>query len=135
MTTDRKYVRLRENGRRLASQREDLIAAGVDPAKLAVPLHPIEPRPRRAGRHAELSPALDLEEAQHARDLAGVWLLVAVACLAAFLGCAATAGAMMVVTQDLTWHAIVAGVAAIGWFIGAIAAARITDRLYRQARA
>lgn len=31
---------LAEEGRRLASQREDLIAAGVDPTLLALPLHP-----------------------------------------------------------------------------------------------
>ena len=31
---------LAEQGRRLASQREDLIASGVDPAELAIPLHP-----------------------------------------------------------------------------------------------
>ena len=135
MTTNRKYVRLRERGRQLASQREDLIAAGVDPAELLIPVHPVAlGRSRRAARHAELPAALDLEEAQHARDLASVWLIVAVACLAAFAGCAATAGAMMIVTQDLTWHAIVAGVAGIGWFAGALAAARTTDRLYRQAR-
>lgn len=33
-------ARLAEEGRRLASQREDLIAQGVDPVRLAVPLHP-----------------------------------------------------------------------------------------------
>lgn len=33
-------VLLAEQGRRLASQREDLIAQGVDPADLDVPLHP-----------------------------------------------------------------------------------------------
>lgn len=33
---------LAEQGRRLASEREDLVAAGVDPAVLAVPLHPRE---------------------------------------------------------------------------------------------
>lgn len=31
---------LAEQGRRLASEREDLVAAGVDPAQLEVPLHP-----------------------------------------------------------------------------------------------
>lgn len=31
---------LAEQGRRLASQRDDLIAAGVDPSALAVPIYP-----------------------------------------------------------------------------------------------
>lgn len=31
---------LAEEGRRLASRREDLIAAGIDPSLLAIPLHP-----------------------------------------------------------------------------------------------
>lgn len=36
-----RYVRaVAEEGRRLASEREDLIAAGVDPTTLLVPLHP-----------------------------------------------------------------------------------------------
>lgn len=36
-----RYVRaVAEEGRRLASEREDLIAAGVNPAVLAVPLYP-----------------------------------------------------------------------------------------------
>ncbi len=36
-----RYVRrVGEEGRRLASEREDLIAAGVNPATLLVPLHP-----------------------------------------------------------------------------------------------
>lgn len=33
---------LAEQGRLLASERDDLIAAGVDPSDLAVPLHPTE---------------------------------------------------------------------------------------------
>lgn len=33
---------LLEQGRRLASQREDLIAAGVDPADLLIPLAPLD---------------------------------------------------------------------------------------------
>jgi hypothetical protein len=36
----RQRRRLAEEGRRLASQREDLIAQGVDPAELEIPLHP-----------------------------------------------------------------------------------------------
>lgn len=33
---------LAEQGRRLASERDDLIAAGAEPSELAVPLHPTE---------------------------------------------------------------------------------------------
>lgn len=132
MIENRKYVRLREQGRRLASQREDLIAAGANRAELLVPLHPIEPRSRRVGRHADLE-SLDTER-QHARDLARVWLIVAVACMAAFVGCIATAGAMLVVAQEPTWHVWVAATAGVGWFVGAFAAAAHTDRLRRWAR-
>lgn len=128
----RKYVRLREQGRRLASQREDLIAAGVDPAELLVPLHPIELRSRRAGRHADLD-SLDAER-QHARDLARVWLIVAAACFASFVGCVATTGAMLVVAQEPTWHVWAAASGGVGWFIFAFAAAAHTDRLRRWAR-
>lgn len=132
MTTNRKYVRLREQGRRLASEREDLIAAGVDPTELAVPLHPIELRSRHVGRHADLT-AMDTE-AQHARDLARVWIIVAVACFASFLGCVATAGAMLVVAQEPTWHVWAAATGGVGWFIFSMAAAAHTDRLRRWAR-
>ena len=37
---DPNLAALAEQGRRLASQREDLIVAGANPADLAVPLHP-----------------------------------------------------------------------------------------------
>lgn len=62
-------VLLAEQGRRLASEREDLIAAGADPAELVVPLHPdnaaaeVTPAVRRAaqtllmtehGEHADM---------------------------------------------------------------------------------
>ena len=36
---------LTEQGRRLASNRDDLIARGVDPAHLLVPLHPDDEEP------------------------------------------------------------------------------------------
>lgn len=132
MTENRKYVRLREQGRRLASEREDLIAAGVDPAELINPLHPIELRSRHVGRHADLL-SLDAER-EHARDLARVWLIVAVACFASFAGCLATAGAMLIVTEEPTWHVWAAATAGVGWFIFAFAAANHTDRLRRWAR-
>lgn len=135
MTTDRKYVRLRERGRRLASEREDLIAAGVDPAELLIPLHPVEPPvPRGVARHAAQPFRVVTREQEIARDLARVWLIVAVACFAAFAGCLAAMGAMLVVTQAPTWHAWAAGIAAVGWFTGAFGAAVTTDRLYRSAR-
>lgn len=47
---------LMEEGRRLASQRDDLIAQGIDPAELAIPLAPGPAGPLdpdcRAGKHA-----------------------------------------------------------------------------------
>jgi hypothetical protein len=133
MTPDRKYVRLREQGRRLASRREDLIAAGADPADLLIPLHPDQPsRSRRVARHAQpLDP--DVEK-RHARDLARVWLVVVVACVAAFAGCIATAGAMLTVTQEPTWHVWAAATAGIGWFVAGCAFAAHVDRLHRWAR-
>lgn len=41
------YDELMENGRRLASERDDLIAAGVDPADLIVPIAPVSRRCRQ----------------------------------------------------------------------------------------
>jgi len=38
--TDTQPNDLAEQGRRLASKRDDLIAAGVDPSDLLIPLHP-----------------------------------------------------------------------------------------------
>lgn len=50
--------RLMENGRRLASERDDLIAAGVDPAELAVPIAPVDLSARDGVIfHAESRPA------------------------------------------------------------------------------
>lgn len=46
---------LGEEGRRLASEREDLIAAGVDPSLLEVPLHP------DVGRCSECGEALSVD--------------------------------------------------------------------------
>lgn len=46
-------VALLEEGRRLASEREGLVAAGVDPAELAVPLAPVPVLPD-PGRGREL---------------------------------------------------------------------------------
>ena len=44
MTTRPTNRLLVEQGRQLASRREDLIAAGADPSSLEVPLHPDDPR-------------------------------------------------------------------------------------------
>lgn len=54
---------LMEEGRRLASQRDDLIAQGIDPAELAIPLAPIS-----AGR---LDP--DCRAGKHAACLGQAW--------------------------------------------------------------
>jgi hypothetical protein len=133
MTTNRKYVRLRERGQRLASEREDLIAAGVNPARLLVPAYPDPPvRSRRGARHAQL-PDPDVEK-RHAADLARVWLVVVVACVAAFAGCVATAGAMLMVTQEPTWHVWAAATVGVGWFVAGCAFAAHVDRLHRWAR-
>ena len=133
MTTQRKYRSIVERGRRLASQREDFIAAGVDPADLLIPLHPAQPsRSRRSARHAQL-PDPDVEK-RHAADLARVWLVVVVACLAAFAGCVATAGVMLAVTQEPTWHVWAAATAGLGWFVAGCTFAVHVDRLHRWAR-
>lgn len=41
------HADLMESGRRLASKRDDLIAAGIDPADLVVPLAPTDPEDHR----------------------------------------------------------------------------------------
>jgi hypothetical protein len=135
MTTNRKYVRLRKPGKPRASQREDLTAAtmaseawyGVDVIVSDPPV-----RSRRGARHAQL-PDPDVEK-RHAADLARVWLVVVVACVAAFAGCVAAAGAMLMVTQEPTWHVWVAATAGLGWFVAGCAFAAHVDRLHRWAR-
>jgi hypothetical protein len=124
MSQDRKYVRLREQGRRLASRRDDLIA----------PLHPTQPPSRHVARHAEL-PGPGADDAPLLEsDFARVWMLVVVACVAAFAGCIAAAGAMLMVTEAPTWHVWAAFIAGLGWAGFAVAAGRVVRRLYRQAR-
>lgn len=39
---------LMEEGRKLASEREDLIASGVDPSELEIPLAPIRPEENKS---------------------------------------------------------------------------------------
>jgi hypothetical protein len=124
MSENRKYVRLREQGRRLASRRDDLI----------VPPHPTEPTSRRVGRHAELpDPGAD-DAPPLESDFARVWMIVVVACVVAFAGCIAAAGAMLMVTQVPTWHVWAAFIAGLGWAGFAVAAGRVVQRLHRQAR-
>lgn len=45
-----KYGKDLEQGRRLASEREDLIADGIDPAELLIPVAPENPRKNPAQR-------------------------------------------------------------------------------------
>lgn len=133
----RRYKRLHEQGRRLASQREDLIAAGANPAELAVPLRPVPP----AADEPRPDPRL-VNDADHAwfvamtylEGLAQAWWLVAVACVAAFAGCVAATGAALVVSQALTWHALLCAAMALGWFAGALVSAVRARRLARQRR-
>lgn len=126
MTSPRKRARLAEQGRRLASTREDLIASGVDPADLVIPLHP-DGAPSAPRRH-------DRGGTQLLRLLSRMWLLVAVSCLAAFSGCVSAAGAMLMVNNALTWHAWVAIAAGICWLVGMVAAAAYAGVLHRKAR-
>lgn len=50
---DSERQKLRENGRRLASERDDLIAAGVDPSELLIPLAPIDDEEGLGGTDAD----------------------------------------------------------------------------------
>jgi hypothetical protein len=116
----RRFKRLSEQGRRLASQREDLIAAGVDPAELPVPLHPIKPLgPEPRSRSVDAA-------------LARVWLIVALACFGAFVGCVVATGAMLVVNQAPTWHSGVSALAGACWVVGAVLAVGNSRRVRRQ---
>lgn len=131
MTTPRQHRRLAERGRRLASKREDLIAAGADPAELPVPLHPEPPaKPRRSLRAV---PDMD-PQAQYLRSLATAYLAVAFACLGAFAGCVSAMGATLSVNPDPTWHTWFALVAALGWGAGMIYAAAHAGHLRHKAR-
>lgn len=116
----RRFKRLSEQGRHLASQREDLIVAGVDPAELPVPLHPVKPlgvEPRSRGMEAAL---------------VRVWLIVALACVGAFVGCLVATGAMLVVNQAPTWHTAVSALAGVCWVIGAALAVGNARRIRRR---
>jgi hypothetical protein len=136
VTTQRKLRKLAERGRRLASQRDDLIAAGFDPAELPIPLHPLEPiepvTPRRS-----LRPVADPDdvEAAYLRALSWAYLMVAFACLGALAGCTAAMGATLSVNPDPTWHTWVTLVGALGWGAAMVAAAAYAGRLRHEARA
>jgi hypothetical protein len=145
MTTTRRqwrqYKRLHEQGRHLASQREDLIAAGADPAELPIPLRPMPPIPAPAPSVRTLERQL-VNDAGHAwfvaitymEGLSQAWWIVGVACLAASAGCIAATGAALVFSQALTWHAVVCAVLALGWLAGALVSARRARRLARRVR-
>jgi hypothetical protein len=131
----RTYDRLAENGRRLASEREDLIAAGVDSAKLAVPLHPVPPHdPRPSGRIFD-GPPPGPSQVEHLREISRAWAIVSLACVAALAGCIAAVGAMLVINDALTWHALVGTGAALMWTGGAVLAGSHASGLRRRARA
>lgn len=121
----RQYRRLREQGRRLATTREDLIAAGVDPDELPVPLYPVPPAVPDPGQG---------RVPEQARALARVWLLVAMACLGAFAGCVSAIGAMLVVNGAPTWHVWFAVGAGICWFVVMIMAAAHAGMIVRRSR-
>lgn len=112
MTSNRNLRRLSRVGRRLAANRDDLIAAGADPADLLIPLIPAQPR---RSRRAPRGPRQGDSHDEQLRQLARMWLLVAVACLGAFAGCVSATGAMLMVNGDMTWHAWVSVAAALGW--------------------
>jgi hypothetical protein len=67
-------------------------------------------------------------------DIARAWWIVTVACVAAFAGCLAATGAALVITQALTWHAMVSTGLALAWLGGALLAGVRARRNARQAR-
>lgn len=123
----RKRDRLAERGRHLASQREDLIAAGVNPAALAVPLHPDDLVSTSTPSTA------DHEHATHLREISRVWSLVAAACVGALSGCVAATGTMLAVNQAVTWQAALCAVAALVWGYAAFYASNNARRIRRSA--
>ena len=136
----RQYGKLAEQGRRLASEREDLIAAGADPADLPVPMHPMPPRHGGPIRAISLDPMPSRGEMEgvvrrgHLRELARMWTIVAATCVGALAGCVTAAGTMLVVNQAMTWQTGIVLLAAAGWIILAALAAREARKLRRRAR-
>lgn len=130
----RRYVRAAERGRDLASAREDLIASGVDPAELPIPLHPIPP-PGPVPARVMIGRLPDPHEEQHLAQLARAWAIVACACIAAFAGCMSATGAALVINNAATWHAaFMAGIAMV-WAGGAIWASIYAAKLAVRRRA
>lgn len=129
----RQAERLAERGRRLASTREDLIAAGANPADLPVPLHPVMPPQHVRGR-VWVGRAPDLHEEQHLAALSRAWVIVACACVAAFAGLASATGAALVVNGSPTWHAMFMAGMALLWAGGAVWASIYAATLWRRAR-
>lgn len=130
----RRYARLAERGRDLASAREDLIASGVDPAELPIPLYPVPPPGPMPGR-VWLGRLPDPHEEEHLAQLARAWAIVACACIAAFAGCMSTTGAALLINDALTWHAAVTGGMAALWAGGAIWASIYAAKLWLRRRA
>lgn len=137
----RQHHRLAERGRHLASAREDLIAAGADPAELPIPLHPVPPGPIRGrvwvgpatlGLPAERLPIPAYQE--HLAALSRAWAIVACACVAAFAGCGSTTGAALLVNDALTWHSVVTASMAVLWAGGAVWAGIYAASLHRRSR-
>lgn len=118
----RQWKRLANERDELTQERERLIAAGVDPDELPVPLAIVPPLPPTRP-----------DQEQH-RQLAAVWAIVAFACLGAFAGSVSATGAMLVVNNGPTWHAWVAFTAAVGWFVGMVWSAAAAGRAYRRAK-
>lgn len=129
----RKHERLAERGRRLASRRDELIAAGVDPAELPVPLYPVPPAPVRGRVFIGRLP--DPHEEQHLAQLARAWVIVACACVTAFAGLMSATGATLVVNGAPTWHAAVMGGMALVWASGAVCASIYAAKLWARRRA
>jgi hypothetical protein len=130
----RRYVRLAERGRELASARDDLIASGVDPADLPIPLHPAPPPGPVPGR-VMIGRAPDLREEEHLAQLVRAWMIVAFACVAAFGGLMSATGTALVVNEAVTWHATFMASLALVWAGGAIWASIYAAKLYVRRRA
>lgn len=125
MSRDAAHRKLVERGRRLASQRETLIAAGVDPAELPVPLYPVAPPP----------PGVDLVEAGHLRTVAAAWAITTCGCVTAVIACMTSTGALLVVNDGITWQAIATAVTGVVWLAGVVGAGLQSYRVGQQARA
>lgn len=127
----RRYLRAAERGRELASARDDLIASGVDPAELPIPLHPMPP----PGGRLWLGRLPDPHEEEHLAQLARAWVIVACACVAAFGGCGSATGTALIVNGAPTWHAMFMAALALVWAGGAIWASIYAAKLWVRRRA